>query len=144
MLYLVLVFLPFQVQSGHWNTAKGNLALDGYDPVSYFEEQGPDPGKAEYLIEYQGLKFQFKNQENLQVFEKNPAKYLPEYGGWCAYAMGESGDKVRIDPETFKIVEGKLYLFYNFRGYNTLTDWNKNEDDLRQKANQYWQRIIKS
>jgi len=47
-------------------------------------------------------------------FKANPEKYEPAYGGWCAYAMGENGEKVKIDPETYKIIEGKLFLFYNF------------------------------
>lgn len=63
---------------------------------------------------------------------------MPQYGGWCAYAMGETGDKVKIDPETFRITDGKLYLFYNFRGNNTLIPWKQNELPLMEKANKNW------
>ena len=55
-----------------------------------------------------------------EVFLKNPTNFEPEYGGWCAYAMGDSGEKVTINPETFKIINGKLYLFYNAFLTNTL------------------------
>lgn len=73
----------------------------------------------------------------------SPEKYEPEYGGWCAYAMGESGEKVKIDPETFKIVNGKLYLFYNFFFNNTLKDWNIDEKHLKLKADKNWKMLIK-
>lgn len=72
----------------------------------------------------------------------SPEKYEPAYGGWCAYAMGETGEKVKIDPETYKIVDGKLFLFYNFWGNNTLEDWNENEKSLKSKADQNWKKIV--
>ena len=61
--------------------------------------------------------------------------------GWCAYAMGAKGEKVSIDPETFKIINGKLYLFYNSYFNNTLKSWNKNEPTLKAKADVNWKRI---
>ena len=64
--------------------------------------------------------------------------YEPAYGGWCAYAMGDSGDKVEIDPETFEVRDGKLYLFYNRLFTNTLPKWQKNEPILQRKADQSW------
>src|SRR6202008_3796854 len=95
----------------HFNTKK-NLAMEGYDPVSYFVGK-PVEGKPELKITHKGVVYQFANQEDLNKFKASPDKYEPAYGGWCAYAMGESGEKVKIDPETFKILDGKLYLFYN-------------------------------
>ena len=71
----------------------------------------------------------------------DPEKYQPQYGGWCAYAMGVSGDRVKIDPKTFKIINDQLYLFYNFWGNNTLKDWNKDEKRLKEKADSYWSAI---
>jgi hypothetical protein len=58
----------------------------------------------------------------------------PAYGGWCAYAMGSTGEKVSVDPKTFKIVNGRLNLFYNRFFNNTLDDWNKDEVNLKKKA----------
>ncbi|MFM8742594.1 MAG: YHS domain-containing (seleno)protein, partial [Cytophagales bacterium] len=84
----------------------------------------------------------FTNGANREKFKSNPEKYEPAYGGWCAYAMGETGEKVKIDPETFKVIEGKVYLFYNFWGNNTLKDWNKNEKPLKTKADQNWKKFI--
>ena len=65
------------------------------------------------------------------------------FGGWCAYAMGDNGEKVDIDPETFKIIDGKLYLFYNAYFNNTLNSWNKDEKNLKNKANNNWSKLLK-
>jgi YHS domain-containing protein len=119
---------------------KKQVALDGYDPVSYFDNK-PAEGKEDLKLTYKGVTYLFVTQQNLIKFKSSPEKYEPAYGGWCAYAMGETGEKVKIDPETFKIVDGKLYLFYNFWGNNTLTEWNKNEKPLKTKADQNWKKI---
>lgn len=119
---------------------KKTVALEGYDPVSYFDNK-PQEGKDELKVSYKGVTYLFATTNNLTKFKTNPEKYEPAYGGWCAYAMGETGEKVKIDPETYKIVGGKLYLFYNFWGNNTLTDWNKNEGPLKAKADQNWKKI---
>jgi YHS domain-containing protein len=127
-------------QQKHFNV-KNNLALDGYDPVSYFTGQ-PRDGTKEFKLSYRGVIYYFSSAENMNTFKANPAKYEPVYGGWCAYAMGVSGEKVKVDPETFKILDGKLYLFYNFWGNNTLIDWNENEKKLREAADGHWSKII--
>jgi len=120
---------------------KKQVALEGYDPVSYFDTK-PIEGKSEIKLSYKGVTYLFATQQNLSKFKYDPEKYEPAYGGWCAYAMGENGEKVRIDPETFKIVDGKLYLFYNFWANNTLVGWNKNEKPLKIKADQNWKKFV--
>jgi len=117
------------------------LALQGYDPVSYYDNK-PIEGKGDIKISYNGVTYYFINPLNQAKFNANPAKYEPAYGGWCAYAMGETGEKVKVDPETYKIIDGKLYLFYNFWGNNTLKDWNKQELPLKTKADQNWKKIV--
>jgi YHS domain-containing protein len=119
------------------------VAIQGYDPVGYFKQNKPVKGKKEIASTYEGVIYYFSSIENKNVFIKNPAKYEPQYGGWCAYAMGDSGDKVEINPETFKIIEGKLYLFYNAYFNNTLKSWNKNETALKSKADTNWKKISK-
>ena len=76
------------------------------------------------------------------MFIKSPSSYEPQYGGWCSYAMGSTGEKVEIDPETFKIVDGKLNLFYNAYFNNTLKSWNKDEVNLKRKADGNWKKLI--
>jgi len=121
-----------------------NVAIQGYDPVTYFKENKAVKGKIELSVSYQGITYYFSSEENKDLFVKNPATYEPQYGGWCAYAMGKSGEKVEIDPSTFKILNGKLYLFFNKYFNNTLKSWNKDEASLRTKADTNWQKIFHS
>ena len=116
------------------------IAIDGYDPVAYFTEGKAVKGNKSNSVYHQGATYYFSSAANKEEFKKNPAKYEPQYGGWCAYAMGAKAEKVSIDPKTFKIVQGKLYLFYNKFFNNTLTDWNKDEKNLQQKADANWQK----
>jgi YHS domain-containing protein len=86
--------------------------------------------------------YYLSTQQNKDLFKANPVKYEPQYGGWCAYAMGASGEKVEIDPETFKIYEGKLYLFFHSWTNNTLPKWNKGEANLKANADVNWSRFF--
>jgi YHS domain-containing protein len=126
----------------HYNLAK-NLAIEGYDPVAYFTQSKAVEGKKANSYTYQNVVYYFASPANLEAFKKEPAKYEPQYGGWCAYAMGETGEKVSIDPETFKVLDGKLYLFYNKLFVNTLPKWNKDEPNLKKKADTSWQALYK-
>ena len=122
---------------------KDDLAVQGYDVVSYHTQNAPVKGKSEYKAQINGATYLFVCQENLDKFLKNPAAYEPEYGGWCAYAIGLDGSKVKIDPKTYKIIDGKLYLFYNTFPVNTLKKWNRNEAELMQKADEYWSQLVR-
>lgn len=119
---------------------KKGIAIEGYDPVTYFTGK-PQEGKDDITTSYNGVVYYFTSEENKEAFNNNPDKYEPAYGGWCAYAMGETGEKVKVDPETFKIIDDKIYLFYNFWGTNTLEPWNKNEQSLKTKADKNWKQI---
>lgn len=122
---------------------ENKVAIQGYDPVAYFKLNKALPGKKEISTKYKSVIYYFSSKENLELFSKNPSNYEPQYGGWCAYAMGNSGEKVEINPETFKIIDGKLYLFYNAYFTNTLKSWNKNEKSLKNKADNNWNAIVK-
>jgi YHS domain-containing protein len=124
----------------HFNT-KRNLAAEGYDVTSYFDNK-PIEGLSELTFTYKGVNYQFASRGNLNKFKLNPGKYEPAYGGWCAYAMGATGEKIKVDPETYKILKGKLYFFYNFWGNNTLADWNENEKELKLTADHNWKKLI--
>lgn len=126
----------------HFNLSESGLAIQGYDPVAYFMQKRAVKGKKEFALVHQGITYYFSVAEHKELFQKNPSVYEPEYGGWCAYAMGAKGEKVDVDPETFKIVNNKLYLFYNRFFNNTLKDWNKDEAALKQKADLSWKKII--
>ena len=117
------------------------VAIDGYDPVAYFKTNKAVKGKKELAVSHQGVTYYFSSADNKEDFKKNPSQYEPEYGGWCAYAMGAKGEKVNIDPETFKIINGKLYLFYNRYFNNTLKSWNKDETKLKPAADASWKKF---
>lgn len=130
------------INKKHFNLEKG-VALEGYDAVSYFAGSKPIKGKSSIQATSDGVVYYFSSEKNKESFTQNPEKYKPQYGGWCAYAMGNSGEKVEVDPETFKVLNGKLYLFYNAFFNNTLTSWNKNEAALKTKADTNWKSILK-
>lgn len=115
-----------------------NIAIQGYDPVAYFTTGKPTKGNKDLVAVAEGVTYFFATTSNKDLFLKDYKKYEPQYGGWCAYAMGFSGEKVEIDPSTFKILNGKLYLFYHSWTNNTLNKWNKEEDILRNKADKNW------
>lgn len=127
-----------------FNLGDAHIGLQGYDPVAYFTENKAVEGSKSIKTTYQGVTYYFKSKQDLELFNANPSKYEPEYGGWCAYAMGAKGEKVEIDPETFKIVNGKLYLFYNKFFNNTLKTWNKDEAGLKRKADNNWKNFYKT
>ena len=120
----------------------GSLAIGGYDPVAYFKSNKAIEGDKNLSVYHQGIIYYFSSVENKEEFKKNPFAYEPQYGGWCAYAMGAKGEKVSVDPETFKIINGKLYLFYNRAFNNTLKSWNKDEANLKTKADANWQNLF--
>ncbi len=117
------------------------VAIQGYDPVSYFEEGKEMKGSSKFAARAEGILYYFSTEEHKNVFLKNYSKYEPQYGGWCAYAMGNSGEKVEVDPATFKIIDGKLYLYYNAFFNNTLKSWNKDEKNLKSKADANWKKF---
>jgi len=121
---------------------ENKTAIQGYDPVAYFKQGKAVEGKKELSAIYQGVIYNFSTASNKDAFLKNPTSFEPQYGGWCAYAMGAKGEKVEVNPETFKILDGKLYLFYNAYFNNTLKSWNKDEVNLKAKAEKNWKKII--
>jgi YHS domain-containing protein len=142
---LALTLTAFaQVPVEHVNTSNSE-ALSGYDPVSYFEGT-PQKGNADLTLEQAGVVYRFASEKNRAVFQANPQRYEPAYGGWCAYAMLD-GDKVGIDPETYKLIDGRLYLFYNGFWGDTLKRWNKKlakipEQALVGQADGEWRKIL--
>ncbi len=128
------------LRTKHFNLDKG-VALSGYDAVAYMKQNKAVKGSKDFTSNYEGVTYYFASAADRDEFNRNPAMYEPQYGGWCAYAMGKKGEKVSIDPGTFKIVNGKLYLFYNKYFNNTLTDWNKDEVNLKTKADANWQKL---
>ena len=99
-----------------YNTNAQNIAASGYDVVAYFIENQAIEGEQNITSEFEAIIYRFASKKNKAIFEASPSKYVPQYGGWCAYAMGKKGEKVSINPKAFSIEDGKLYLFYKKGG----------------------------
>jgi YHS domain-containing protein len=115
-----------------------DLTLKGYDPVSYFTDGKPVEGSKDFTFKWNGATWQFVSAEHRDLFAKDPAKYAPQFGGYCAWAMTR-GDKADIDPTCWKIVNGKLYLNYS---KDIQTEWSQNIPDNIAKANGEWQNLL--
>ena len=137
---LLLFSITFFAQN-NVNVQKGFIA-QGYDVVAYFNNKAVK-GDNNFTTSFEGKKLKFYSKKNLNTFLKSPKKYLPQYGGFCAYAIAVKGEKVKINPKTFEIRDGKLYLFYNAWGTNTLELWQKESPEmLKDKADKNWEKSI--
>jgi len=140
---LIAIFFTSIVigQKIDYNQKKG-LALEGFDVVAYFDG-GAKEGSSKYQYKHtNGLNYRFVSQKNLDTFKGNPKKYLPKYGGYCAYAMATAGKKVKPDPETYEIRGGELFVFYNSWTNNTLKSWlAESPEVLKPKADANWEKI---
>ncbi len=120
------------------------LAIHGYDPVAYFPEGDPKgegraiKGKKEFEHTYNGLRYRFSSAANRERFKKNPLKYEPAYGGWCAYAAAKES-YTEPNPKRFLIQNGRLLLFYDGLFGDTYKDWHKEgPTKLEPLADQWW------
>lgn len=119
-------------------TLKGpGLAVHGYDVVAYFTDGAPTAGRSKYSTVYEDATYRFASEEHLDTFEKNPEKYAPQYGGYCAFGVSV-GAKFDGDPQLWKIADGKLYLNLNEDIQKT---WQKDIPGNIKKANRNWKRI---
>lgn len=118
-------------------TRSGDVALGGYDAVSFFSN-APVKGLATLTTTYKGATFQFANAENLAKFKAAPAKFAPQYGGYCAWAASQ-GKTAPADPRYYKVVNGKLYL--NFDA-GVQERWQKDIPGFITKADANWPKII--
>lgn len=114
ILFLFLL-VPFSLLAEDDFYQKSGTAIKGYDVVAYFTDNQAIAGGEDISYEYGGVNWWFSSAENLALFQASPEKYLPQYGGWCAYAMAVSGNKVPIKPSEFLVTDGKLYLNFNRR-----------------------------
>ncbi len=113
-LLIFLLFFTIEIHAQDFYTGFfSDLALGGYDAVSYFEKGEAEKGQKQFEVEYGGVKWRFHSEAHRQEFKRFPEKYLPQYGGYCAWAVSEKKSRAAGDPEYWKIVDGKLYLNYD-------------------------------
>ncbi|MFY0602332.1 MAG: YHS domain-containing protein [Flavobacteriaceae bacterium] len=134
--FFTIAFVVFSAtlfsQEIDYNTKKGYVA-EGYDVVSYFVDKKPIKGNKKFQATHDGVKFKFSSEKNLNLFKKAPKKYIPQYGGYCAYAVAKKNTKMYIDAEKYEIRDGKLYLFYSSWLSSKLEDWQEEDTKKLQK-----------
>lgn len=114
------------------------IAIDGYDPVSYFTEGKAIQGTAALSLEWNEAVWHFSTEENRALFKANPEQYAPQYGGYCAYGMG-NGYKAKVDPkDAWTVADGKLYLNYNPK---VKTTWQQDQQGWISKADEHWKKF---
>lgn len=119
------------------NADAEGLALYGFDPVAYMTDGKPTLGDPAINAVYEGAAYHFASAAHRDAFLAEPAKYLPAYGGYCAYGVSK-GYKVKIDPEAWSVVDGKLYLNYDMSVRET---WQKDTAGYIGKAESNWPRL---
>ncbi|WP_186417127.1 YHS domain-containing (seleno)protein [Bosea sp. CS1GBMeth4] len=113
------------------------LAIRGYDPVAYFREGGPRPGESEFAVRHGGATWRFASAEHKALFEADPQRYLPAYGGFCAYGTSR-GYLVKIEPEAWSIVGGRLFLNYDL---GVKDSWLRRTKTYIARADAGWPRL---
>jgi YHS domain-containing protein len=116
---------------------KDGVVIKGYDPVAFFEDKKPVKGSPEHKAEYKGSVFHFSSKTNRDAFTANPAKYAPQYNGFCAFGAA-GGYKAAVDPAAFTVVNGKLYLNYN---KDVRKQWSADIPGLVAKADKNWPEV---
>ena len=109
---LAVSLSPVVAGAQQLNVDHSGVAISGYDPVAYFAAQSAVQGSPEITATYEGATYRFSTKANRDTFVASPARYLPVYGGYCAYGVAH-GHKVDVDPEAFRVVDNKLYLNYS-------------------------------
>jgi YHS domain-containing protein len=135
----VSTFAQTSKSAKHINTENG-IAIQGYDPVAYFENSKAIKGKKEITATFQDATYYFSSKKNKATFLKNPNHFIPQYGGYCAYGMSFDHD-APIDPKSFAIIDNKLFLNYSSE-VNEL--WLKELADRMKLANKNWLKREKS
>ena len=140
-----LFLISIQAKAGSTaNLDKAGISLQGYDPVSYFRGDQPKKGDSKIQTKFGDAIYLFASEENKQEFLKSPAKFVPQFGGWCAFAVADSKSKVEVDPKSFLIQDGKLLLFYNGIWGDTRKKWQKDPPAFLKTAETNWPTVEKT
>lgn len=128
-----------------YNIDNSNIALQGYSPVSYLDLGLAQRGVKTFKSDYNGAKYYFASAEQKAAFNKNPAKYLPQYGGYCAFGIF-AGAKFRVDPNKFIVNNGKYYLYLNDVELDAKQLWlaEKDHNKLVKGASKNWEKLSKT
>jgi YHS domain-containing protein len=134
MLMLVVVLSTPALGKDYTHSTPG---INGYDPVAYFTDGKPMKGSGYHVADFEGVTYAFASKEHKEMFEAKPEKYMPAYGGYCAYGVAV-GKKFVVDPEAWKIVDGNLYLNLD---RDIQKKWLKDVPGYIKKAEANWPKI---
>ena len=134
---VALAFSSLSFAGVDTETNANGVTLAGHDVVSYFTENAAVEGKPTITAVYNDAIYYFSSKKNRNLFKANPAKYAPEYGGFCAYGAA-LGKKLEVNGKAFEIVDGKLYVNKNESVYET---WVEDKAENIQTADQQWVKI---
>ena len=123
-----------------YNVPSSGVAIEGYCPVCYLAANKAVKGLSTITHEHNGVTYWFVKEEARQAFVANPEKFLPAYGGWCAFGVA-SGQRFPVDPTNFKIVDGRIMLFLRNAGVDGVELWNQAEASNLTKADQNWVKL---
>ncbi len=146
--FLILASILFCTQSLEAQDKKSNnidnsnIALQGYSPVSYLDLGLAQLGSKDHKSEYQKVLYYFTSAAQKATFDRNPTKYLPQYGGYCAFGV-YAGAKFRVDPNKFLVKDGKYYLYLNNVELDALQLWQAEKDHkkLAETADKNWKSL---
>ena len=120
------------------NLDHDGVAIQGYDPVAFFTDHRPVKGDAQIQSQYRGAKYYFASAEHKAAFDQEPAKYEPQFGGFCAYGASR-GKAVPIKIETWEIVNGRLLLQYDL---DVKSKFDKDPQGTLKKADENWPGLV--
>lgn len=139
-----LVLSACEKEGGEINThevqGENNVAVKGYDVVSYFKESKPVEGSKSHMYKWNGVKWFFDSEEHKKAFAENPEKYAPQFGGYCAFGVSVPKKKIDIEPEAWYIYKDKLYLNYTIP---TQKIWLEDKDGHIKAAEENWPEVKK-
>lgn len=122
------------------NIDDSKIALQGYSPVSYLDLGLAQHGLKQFTSEVEGIKYYFTDQDQKQTFDANPAKYQPQFGGWCATGIA-IGAKFRTDPNKFLVSNERLYLFLYDLEVDAQQLWLADPESMQSKAEGNWKKM---
>jgi YHS domain-containing protein len=120
------------------NLDSSGIAIQGYDPVAFFTDRMPVKGNAQFQSDYQGAKYYFASADHKAAFDKEPMKYQPQFGGYCAYGASR-GHKAPVKIEAWQIVNGRLLMQYDLDIKDT---FNKDQQGNLNKADEKWPGVV--
>ena len=139
LLLLLVISVPaFGQNKTLLNLDKQGIAIQGYDPVAFFTQNRPVKGRPEFESKYNGARYLFASAEDKSTFDANPAKYEPQFGGFCAYAASQD-HTAPVKIEAFQIVNGRLLMQYDL---DIRKKFNEDTQGNLQKADKNWPGLV--